>query len=128
MEFTLKKFKATDVIIMSTMLSKIGLGKVTDVFGKENIMSIVSQNEDTSDKAAFTGMAVALQIAEILLGNIDKCQGELYTLLSHVSGLEVDEIKNLDAEDFFELIVAVVTMEQFKDFLKVASKLLNLKK
>lgn len=128
MEFTLKKFKATDVVIMATMLSKIGLGKVTDVFGKENIMSIVSQNENTEDKTAFTGMTVAFQVAEVLLGNIDKCQGELYTLLSHASGMTEDEVKELDAEVFFELIVAVVTMEQFKDFLKVASKLLNLKK
>lgn len=128
MEFTLKKFKSTDVITMATMLSKIGLGKVTDVFGKENIMNVISQNEGTSDKTAFTGMTVALQIAEVILGNLDKCQGELYTLLSHASGMTEDEIKELDAEVFFELIIAVVTMEQFKDFLKVASKLLNLKK
>ena len=128
MEFTLRKFKAEDTILMATMLSKIGLGKITDAFGKENVLAVISKNKNTSDNATFTGMAITLQVAEIILGNLESCKGELYTLLSRVSGMSEDEIKDLDAEDFMELIVEVIKMKQFKDFLKVASRLLNSKK
>ena len=124
-KFTLGKFKATDIVTMATMLSKIGLGKVTDVFGKENVMKLIAENKDTGDTTAYTGMAIAFQVAEVILGNLEKCQGELYTLLANISGMTVEEVKNLDAEDFFELIVETVQLDQFKDFIKVASRLFN---
>ena len=124
-KFTFGKFKATDIVTMATMLSKIGLGKATDVFGKENIMKLIAENKDAPDATAYTGMAIAFQIADVVLGNLEKCQGELYTLLANISGMTVEEVKNLDAEDFFELIVETVQLDQFKDFIKVASRLFN---
>ena len=127
MEFNLGKFKSTDIIIMATMLSKIGLGKVTDVFGKENVLKILGDKKK-EDAAAVVGMGITFQVAEIILGNLEKCQTELFQLLSNVSGMSVEEIKELDAVDFFELIVAVVEMPQFKDFMKVASRLLKSEK
>jgi hypothetical protein len=127
MEFNLGKFKSTDIIIMATMLSKIGLGKVTDVFGKENVLKILGDNKK-EDAAAVVGVGITFQVAEIILGNLEKCQTELFQLLSNVSGMSVEEIKELDAVDFFELIVAVVEMPQFKDFMKVASRLLKSEK
>lgn len=127
MEFNLGKFKSTDIIIMATMLSKIGLGKVTDVFGKENVLKILGDKKK-EDAAAVVGVGITFQVAEIILGNLEKCQTELFQLLSNVSGMSVEEIKELDAVDFFELIVAVVEMPQFKDFMKVASRLLKSEK
>lgn len=127
MDFTLGKFKATDVFTMATLLSKIGLGKVSDAFGRDNIMEILAKNKGKKgdDVAAITGMQVALQIADVVLANIEKCETEIFKLLSNVSGMTIDEIKDLDAEVFAELIVAVIKMPQFKDFFKAASRLLN---
>ena len=127
MDFTLGKFKATDVFTMATLLSKIGLGKVSDAFGRDTIMEILAKNKGKKgdDVAAITGMQVALQIADVVLANIEKCETEIFKLLSNVSGMTIDEIKDLDAEVFAELIVAVIKMPQFKDFFKAASRLLN---
>lgn len=125
--YTLGKFKATDVFTMATMLSKIGLGKVADGFGKENIMNLLSEykGKKKEDASTLIGMQVMIQAAEIILGNLDKCEEEVFKLLASITGAPVDELKNLDMVEFAELVVSVVKHPQFKDFIKVASKLLN---
>ena len=45
MSYTLGKFKATDVFTMATLLSKVGLGKVADGLGRDNIMKIITENK-----------------------------------------------------------------------------------
>ncbi len=127
MKYTLGKFKATDVIVMATMLSKIGLGKMADGLGRDNIIKIISDSKgkNKEEVTALTGMQMALQIAEIVLSNLDKCENEIFKLLSSVTGVAVEELKNEDAEVFAELIIEVVQLQQFKDFFKVASRLLN---
>ena len=130
MEYTLGKFKATDVFTMAKLLSKIGLGKIADNFGRENILSIVNANKGKSkeDVAAVTGMQMVLQIAEVILSHIDECETEIFKLLSSVTGATPDELKELDAEVFAELIIEVIKLQQFKDFFKAASGLLNTEK
>lgn len=127
MEYTLGKFKSTDVIVMATMLSKIGLGKMADGFGRDNLLKIIADNEGkTEDEvAAFTGMEMVLKIVEIILGNAGKIENELFRLLASVYSLTVDDIRGLDAEVFAEMIIEVVQGQQFKDFFKLASRLLN---
>jgi hypothetical protein len=127
MEYTLGKFKSTDIFTMATLLSKIGLGKITDAFGRDNVMKILSdfKGKKKEDVTAFTGMQVALQVGEIILGNLENCESEIFKLLSSVSGLSDDDLRNMDADVFAGLIVDVVHLPQFKDFFKAASRLLN---
>ena len=126
MEYTLGKFKATDVFTMATLLSKIGLGRMADEFGKENILKLVNNAKGKKeDVTTLTGMQLFLQVAEIILANLDSCETEVFKLLSSVTGASIEDLKELDADLFIELIVEVVQMQQFKDFFKRASGLLN---
>lgn len=128
MEYTLGKFKSTDVFVMATLLSKIGLGKMANGFGRDNIMGIIGSfkgKKNKDDLAAFTGMQMALTVGEIILSNLEQCETEVFKLLHSVSGLSVDDLKNMDAEIFAKLIIEVIQLQQFKDFFKVASGLLN---
>lgn len=127
MNYTLGKFKSTDVFVMTTLLSKIGLGKMADGLGRDNIMKIIADNKGKKKEeiTALTGMQMAFQIAEIILSNLDKCENEIFKLLSNITGASVEELKDADAEVFAELIIEVVQLQQFKDFFKVASRLLN---
>ena len=127
MKYTLGKFKATDIFTMATLLSKIGLGKMANEFGKENILKLIAdaKGKKKEDVATLTGMQLLLQVAEIILANLDTCETEVFKLLSSVTGASVEELKELDADVFIELIIEVVQMQQFKDFFKRASGLLN---
>lgn len=127
MKYTLEKFKATDVFTMASLLSKIGLGKIADGLGKDNILKLIEsvKEKNSENVATITGMQLFLQVGEIILANLDVCETELFKLLSSTTKAPIDELKGLDADEFIELIVEVAKMEQFKDFFKRASGLLN---
>ena len=69
------------------------------------------------------GVSVALEIGEILLGNLDKCKDNIYNLLSAVSGMTVSEIRTLGFATFAEMIIDFVKKDEFMDFFKAAAKL-----
>lgn len=127
MTYTLGKFKTGDVFLMATLLSKIGIGKIVDVFGKDSVMKLMnaSGKKKGEELTTYVGMGIAIRFVEIVLMNLESCKAELMQLLSNVSAMSTEDIENMDAEDFLALIVDVVTMDQFKDFIKVASKLVK---
>lgn len=127
MTYNLGKFKTTDVFLMATLLSKIGIGKIADTFGKDSVTKLVTAygKKKGEDLVTVVGIEIAMQLAQIVLTNLESCKGEMLQLLANVSGMTVNDIESLDAEDFMELLVEVVQMPQFKDFIKVASKLLG---
>lgn len=130
MKYTLGRFKATDIFTMSTLLSKVGLGKIADGLGTENVLKLISnaRGKKGGDVATLTGVQLFLQVGEVILANLDACETEVFKLLSNVTRATVEELKELDADEFIELIIEVVRMEQFKDFFKRASGLLNMEK
>lgn len=127
MKYTLEKFKSTDVFTMATLLSKIGLGKIADGLGTDNVLKLISnaRGKKGADVATLTGVQLFLQVGEIILTNLDACETEVFKLLSSTTKAPVEELKALDADVFIELIVEVVQMEQFRDFFERASRLLN---
>lgn len=82
--------------------------------------------ENTNDKLISLGLSVlptVLDVADIILGNIEKCEGDVFKLLSQTSNLSVEEVRKLELCDFAEMIIDFVKKEEFKDFIKVVSKL-----
>ena len=71
------------------------------------------------------GISVTIEMANVIIGNLPKCEDEIYTLLSRVSGKSKKEISELDMVTFTEYIVEFVKKDEFKDFTKVALKLFN---
>ena len=63
-----------------------------------------------------------LDIADVLLNNIPKCENDFYKFLANISDLKVDEIKKLKPADFMGMIIDVIKKEEFKDFFKVVSE------
>lgn len=131
--YSFRPLKSTDVFLMSKIISKIGINEFTKSFEKDEIKKMIAsftdnkeetEGESKSDSiASAVGLSVALEIANIILGNLPKCEKEIMQLLASVSGKDVKTIENLDAVVFLEMVVDFVKKEEFKDFIKVASKL-----
>ena len=133
--YVLRNFVATDIFPMITILQKIGIKEFKEAFNKETIESVIElfmggankgENETSEDNTiAAVGISIlpsVLDIAQVLLTNLPKCEGDFYKFLSNVSNLSIDEVKNLKMADFFQMIVDVIKKEDFKDFFKVVSK------
>lgn len=139
--YTLKHLQSRDIFPMLRILSKINFKELKACFSSPEIAAAVEKlsetkgaddAEDTDGKKntadeifSAVGVGVVLDVAGVIINNIPYCENELYSFLSSLSGMKVDEIMNLDAVVFFEMIVDVIKKPEFKDFIKVASGLLK---
>lgn len=113
--FALRKLAAKDIAPMASIINKIGWKQFKDAF----------QSVDPKDAGNITamGIAVAFDIVGIVLANYEKCQTDVFSFLSSLSGLKVKQIESLSPAEFAEMVIAVVQKEEFKDFFTVVSKL-----
>lgn len=129
--YKFRALQAEDVFPMFTIISKIGIKEFKSCFEGDTVKNILksfvgieSKNEDET----LTSMGISLfpsllEMANIILCNVPKCKADIYQLLSQTSNLSVDEVAQLGFADFTEMIVDFVKKEEFKDFIKVVSKL-----
>lgn len=124
--YTFRKLQATDVFPMFKLLSKMGISQFADSFGKESVQKMIgtlTAENTVADLANSVGIAVMLEIVNIVLDNLSKCENEVIQILSDTSNLTVDEVKTLDFATFTEMVIDFIKKDEFKDFIKVVSKL-----
>ena len=126
--YTFRKLSADDMFLMFSILKGIGLKELKQSFDTEQLKELMKVYQEANpdngkDKALIAlGVDVALNAADILLGNLPKCKEPLYDLLASVSGMPKDEIR-ADALLFTEMVIDFVKKEEFPAFIRVVSKL-----
>lgn len=123
--YTFRKLSAEDMFLMFTIIKKIGLKEFKQCFEGDTLTALVNQfkTEGGDDKAlTAVGMSLGFDLIDLILGNLPKCEKEIYQLLAQVSDLTVDEIKS-DMILFTEMAVDFVKKEEFPAFIKVVSRL-----
>ena len=124
--YTFRPLEGRDVFPMFKILSKIGINEFAECFGQESMRKMFDSltGEGTSaDLVKSAGIAVTLEMVNIIVGNLPKCEHEIYQLLSNTSNLSVEEVGKLDFATFTQMIIDFVKKEEFKDFIRVASGL-----
>lgn len=121
--YTFRTLNATDVFLMFKILGKIGINEFAECFGKENVQKLFGGKEGVQDFTTTMGIAVTLEMVNIVLGNLPKCEKEIFQMLSNTSNLSVDEVRNLDFATFTNMVIDFVKKDEFKDFIKVVSAL-----
>lgn len=117
--------KAPDTFTMAKIIGKIGVNKFASLLQKDEIQDlakkVMAKNEiNSEDISMITGIGVFTEIAQIILMGMDKCEEDVYKLLSDTSNLTVDEVKELDGVTFLEMIIDFFKSNM--DFIKAASK------
>lgn len=115
--YTLRRLCARDIFPFAKILSKVGIKQFSDCFqlDKEDNLSL-----------SMSGLAVALNVIDILLNNLDKCENEIYNFLAGVSSMTSEQIMNLDMDVFAQMIIEIFQKKEFADFFKAVSRLLGL--
>jgi hypothetical protein len=132
--YEFRRLQSKDIFLMTKIISKIGLSEFAALYqkgsAKDAISALISKKasekakEDKEDNDFISiGVSIAAELAEVVLTNMNKCENEIYLLLSNVSNLSVKEVETLDAVIFLEMIIEFVQKEEFKDFFKVVSRL-----
>lgn len=129
--YELRDLQADDLFIVINIVNKIGIKEFKSCFESEEVKTAVlnmakAKEDDETDESADVvsiGIAVALDIATILLANIGKCKGDIYELLARLSGLTAVDIAKLPVKTFTGMVIDLVKKEEFADFFQDAVKL-----
>ena len=123
--YTFRKLSAVDVFPMFKIIGAIGINEFTACFEKDGIKNMIASftGESKEDMSSIVGISVILEIANVIIGNLPKCEHEIYQILSQTSNLSVKQVRELDMAVFFEMVIDFIKKEEFKDFIKVVSKL-----
>lgn len=122
--YELRTLCAEDVFPMFKIISKIGIKEFKHCFESVDVKEAISgaANGKQVDLNS-VGVAVAIDIAGVVIANVPNAKEDIYLFLSQISNLTKDEIKTLPLATFAEMILDVVKKEEFKDFFQVVSKL-----
>ena len=125
--YTFRTLNSTDLFLMMKIIGKIGMNEFTACFDGEtmNRMLALTKGNTDDDSVNLIGLSVMLDIAGVVCANLPKCEAEIYQMLSNTSNLTVDEIKEMGMVSFAEMVIDFVKKDEFKDFIKVASKLFD---
>lgn len=132
--YELKTLSGEHIVPMVSIIRKIGLKELKSCISEEVIDKVINLffvgakgTESEKNEAALPAIGVsilptALDVAEILLANIEKAETDIFRFLESISNLTVEEVKALPLADVAEMILDIVTKEEFKDFYKVVSR------
>ena len=118
-KYTFRPLAASDVFLMSKIIGAIGVNELSGCFGGDFLDAMRNGGAD----ASAIGAAVFFEIANVIFNNLPKCEKDIYTMLASVSGMTQDEIKRMDFVTFTEMVIDFIKKEEFRDFIKVVSKL-----
>lgn len=117
MEYTLRKLCADDMFVMFRIVSKIGIKDLRKCLAAADVKAALSGKDVNT-----VGVAVAFEVAAVLMEHLPDCKKEIYTLLERLSGMKEKELAELDMATFTQMIIDVIRKEEFKDFFTAVSK------
>ena len=127
--YTFRTLGGEDVFLMFKIIGKIGVKEFNACFENDGIKNLLMQlmgekKADGEDQSvSVTYISVILEVADVIFKNLPKCENEIFQMLSQTSNLSVDQVKKLTFAEFTEMVIDFIKKEEFRDFIKVVSRL-----
>ena len=128
--YTFRTLGGGDVFLMFRIIGKIGVKEFNACFEHDGIKHLVAAmmgekmaNAEDEPSVSVTYISVVLEVADVIFRNLPKCEDEIFQMLSNTSNLSVAQVKKLNLAQFTEMVIDFIKKEEFKDFIKVVSKL-----
>lgn len=125
MDFELRKLCFDDVFSMTTILNKIGFMEFKDCFTGVDVQALIRKNGKDVEKV---GASIFFNVAGVLLKNANACKKELYSFMGSMANISPNDVANLSPVKAYELILAIIKLDEFKDFFTVVLKSLGMGK
>ena len=128
--YTFRTLGGEDVFLMFRIIGKIGVKEFNACFENDGIKNMLASmmgeklaDADEKQSVSVTYISVILEVADVIFNNIPKCENEVFQMLSQTSNLSVAQVKKLPFAQFTEMVIDFIKKEEFRDFIKVVSKL-----
>ena len=144
-----RKLDIGDLMPVIRIIGKIGISDFKKCFAGDTLKNLIQKGaeeqknsadkkkEENADKkkeenadnlVEQVGFDVVLNIIDVLLLNVPKCEKELYSFLASMCGVSVEEFLTFPPSAFVDILQEIFTAEEAKDFFSHVSRLLNLEK
>ena len=114
--YEVRPLVATDMGAICKIISAIGIRQFKECFKVDDFKG---------GNVEEIGFNVLIDICGIVISNIPKAEDDIQAFIASVTGLKISEVKALPFAEYGELIVQIVTKEDFRDFFKRVMKLFN---
>lgn len=121
MNYELRTLSAKDIFPLSKIISCIGVKEFRACFENDAIKNAAQKKGDNPDYTS-VGIGVFLDLAGIILGNLPKCEKDIFDFLASISSLSRKEIEEMDMGSFAQMVMDVIQKPEFKDFIQVVLK------
>ena len=131
--YKFRPLSSVDMFLMFKIIGKIGLKEFNACLENDGIKGLVAgmvgEKLKTADEkgeevsVSVTYIEVILEIADVLFNNLPKCEAEIFKMLSQTSNLSIEQVMKLPMAEFTEMVIDFIKKEEFRDFIKVVSKL-----
>lgn len=123
--YELRELQSKDVFPMLKIISKIGIKEFKQCFESEEMKALANSMKDEEGKADVNavGIAIMFDMASLVIAHIPDCEGDIYQLLSQLSGMKKEQIASLSMAEFAAMIIDVFKQDGFMDFIQVVSGL-----
>ena len=128
--YTFRTLGGGDVFLMFRIIGKIGVKEFNACFEHDGIKHLVAAmmgekmvKAEDEPSVSVTYISVVLEVADVIFKNLPKCEDEIFQMLSQTSNLSVAQVKKLNLAQFTEMVIDFIKKDEFKDFIKVVSKL-----
>ena len=114
--YELRPLVASDMGAICKIITAVGIRQFKECFNVEDFKG---------GNAEQVGFGVVFDIAGIVISNIPNAEEEIPAFLASLTGMKISDVKKMPFADYGELIMEVVTKEDFQDFFKRVMKLFN---
>ena len=127
--YTFRTLGGEDVFLMFKIIGKIGVKEFNACFENDGIKHLVAAMmgekavKEEESSVSVTYISVVLEVADVIFKNLPNCEDEIFQMLSQTSNLSVAQVKKLNLAQFTEMVIDFIKKEEFRDFIKVVSKL-----
>ncbi len=118
-EYELRPMVASDMGAVCKIITAIGIRQFKECFNMKDLENI----DKNSVKSI--GIGVFFDIAGIVISNIPKAEREIQAFVASLTGLQMSDIEKMPFAEYGELIVRIVTKDDFRDFFGRVMKLFN---
>ena len=124
-DFELRRLRGDDVFPMLRVVKAIGVREFTAILDNKAVMEAIKDKDSKSFDLLSVGLPAAIDMAAIVIENVPNAEKEIYALLSRLSGMKEQELREGDFSLLPEMIVALFKKEEFSDFFTVVKGLLK---
>lgn len=124
MNYEFRTLTAADIPAMCKIITAIGIKEFRACFESEEVARIVKSGGENPDYSTI-GVGIFIDLASVVLGNLPKCQNEIFAFLASISNLSREEIEKMELASFAQMVIDVIQKPELEDFIGVVSKLLK---